>query len=406
MVDSTSTFESVRQATGWIRPGTDHGCPPVAILPGLWIAHQNDIYSSEIFKAVAPANLCLVVNFDKSQSGNFGDSVEVLQVDLDDDPEAKQQFDQGKGSARSACSDPGFPLNKRCAGSARKDFDVVNAAITKALEGGGAVLVHSHASVSRAPVFILAYIMQSKKVSAVHAALEMQSKWKATWPCDRFVMQLVEYEMELFTALPPAPPTSTFEELRQVTGWRRPGADHGCLPVEIIPGLWTAHYHDIDTPEKLKSVAPGNVRLVVNTATSVCEARTGFFGDGVEVMLIDLEDDPDARKQFDQGKEVTSACSDKSVPLAKRFPGDAKKDFACVNDAINATIASGGVALVHCHASLSRSAAFIIAYLMQSKAISAAEAAAEMKVKWDATWPCERFCMQLIEYEAELKRGS
>lgn len=43
---------------------------------------------------------------------------------------------------------------------------------------------------------------------------------------------------------------TTFEEVREITGWVRPGHDHGCKPVEVIPGLWTAHYNDIDSIEK------------------------------------------------------------------------------------------------------------------------------------------------------------
>ena len=46
---------------------------------------------------------------------------------------------------------------------------------------------------------------------------------------------------------------STFEGIRgEVTGWVRPGGNHGCKAAEVVPGLWTAHYHDVDTPEKLK----------------------------------------------------------------------------------------------------------------------------------------------------------
>ena len=45
--------------------------------------------------------------------------------------------------------------------------------------------------------------------------------------------------------------TTTFEAFRTYTGWKRPGRDHGCPPAEIVPGVWTAHYHDIDSKEKL-----------------------------------------------------------------------------------------------------------------------------------------------------------
>jgi len=32
-------FQAFREATGWPRPGGDHGCKPTEILPGLWTAH-------------------------------------------------------------------------------------------------------------------------------------------------------------------------------------------------------------------------------------------------------------------------------------------------------------------------------------------------------------------------------
>ena len=46
---------------------------------------------------------------------------------------------------------------------------------------------------------------------------------------------------------------TTFGEVREVTGWIRPGGKHGCAAAEVYPGIWTAHYHDIDTTEKLSS---------------------------------------------------------------------------------------------------------------------------------------------------------
>ncbi|KAJ1425676.1 dual specificity phosphatase, partial [Ochromonadaceae sp. CCMP2298] len=62
----------------------------------------------------------------------------------------------------------------------------------------------------------------------------------------------------------------------------------------------------------------------------------------------------------------------------------------------------GGATLIHCHASLSRSVAFILAYLMKTKALTALEAVEFMKPKWDAVWPNDKFVLQLIEYEQEL----
>jgi protein-tyrosine phosphatase len=169
-----------------------------------------------------------------------------------------------------------------------------------------------------------------------------------------------------------------------------------------FPGLWTATYHDIDSTSKLESLnAP--MQLVVNSAICQCEARTGFYGSGVEVIAIELEDDPDARKAFDAGKESKSACAD-DVPLVKRCAGDAKKDFDRVSREIEATSKRGGAAIVHCKASLSRSAAFIIAHLMRTRGLTLLEAGAIMKSKWAATWPCDRFVYQLIEYEKELAK--
>ena len=97
----------------------------------------------------------------------------------------------------------------------------------------------------------------------------------------------------------------------------------------------------------------------------------------------------------------------KKALLAQGFPpeecaGDAKKDFDRVHALIEETRAAGGATLVHCLASLSRSVAFILAYLMKSRGMTAVEAAAFMKPKWDATWPADTFVEQLIEYEAEL----
>jgi hypothetical protein len=48
--------------------------------------------------------------------------------------------------------------------------------------------------------------------------------------------------------------SSTFEGCREVTTWKRPIGDHGCKPVQIIPGLWTAHIHDLDTKELLQQI--------------------------------------------------------------------------------------------------------------------------------------------------------
>lgn len=194
--------------------------------------------------------------------------------------------------------------------------------------------------------------------------------------------------------------SSTFEAVRGVTGWKRHGGGHGCEPVEVVPGLWTAHYHDIDSKEKLDSLkAP--IRIVVNSALCSCGARTGFFGPDVTVFEVELEDDPDERKKFDAGKTSQSKCGE-DVPLVNRCAGDVFQYFEPVCDAIDEVLGSGGHALVHCHASISRSAALILAYLMRAKRLSLLDATKLLKSKWNATWPCDRFVFELLAYERHL----
>jgi len=199
---------------------------------------------------------------------------------------------------------------------------------------------------------------------------------------------------------------TTFEAFREFTGWKRPGRDHGCKPVQVVPGVWTAHYHDIDTKQKLAAAtSSAPIKLVVNTAPCQCAARTGFWGPDVRVLDIDLEDDPDERKYFDAGKpNVQSRCADPSVLLKLRCAGDAKANFTLVSKQMDAALASGGHVLVHCHASLSRSAAFILAHLMRTRGLSLLGAGQILKPVWDATWPCDRFVYQLVEYEKELAK--
>jgi hypothetical protein len=66
---------------------------------------------------------------------------------------------------------------------------------------------------------------------------------------------------------------STFEAVREVTGWVRPKGGHGCTPTEVFAGVFTAHYHDIDTRVKLLDAIGGTMPsggiLLVNSA--VCQ---------------------------------------------------------------------------------------------------------------------------------------
>lgn len=198
---------------------------------------------------------------------------------------------------------------------------------------------------------------------------------------------------------------STFAAFRKVTGPQRPPADHGCKPVEVFPGIWTAHFHDIEDKTALDGVSK-EIKTVVNCATDKCPTKAGSYGSDVEVVCIEgLLDDPDAVKKVDampEGEEKSTARAALPTFTPEECAGDAKKDFELVNGAIEAAKAAGGATMIHCHASLSRSVAFILAYVMKTEKVSAIEAAKRMKKKWSAVWPNDTFVKQLLDYEQEL----
>ena len=51
--------------------------------------------------------------------------------------------------------------------------------------------------------------------------------------------------------------SSTFDGIRSITGTKRPGGNHGCKLVEVIPNIYIAHFEDINKPGKeLRVVIP------------------------------------------------------------------------------------------------------------------------------------------------------
>ena len=184
----------------------------------------------------------------------------------------------------------------------------------------------------------------------------------------------------------------------------RPPHNHGCKPIEIVPGLWTAHFHDIEDLEHLRTACPG-VTNVINAGPDKCHTASGSYGPDVTVLVVDILDDPDALKKVDampEGPEKRAAKASLPEFAPHECAGDAKLHFAAVNASIDATIAAGSASVVHCYASLSRSSVFILAYLMSSRRMSLKEAIAFVRPKWDATWPNDTFLRQLVEYEREL----
>ena len=61
----------------------------------------------------------------EARQGFWGDSVRVVTVDLEDDPDERKKFDAGQQPSQSRCGDASVPLHLRCAGDAAKDFERV-----------------------------------------------------------------------------------------------------------------------------------------------------------------------------------------------------------------------------------------------------------------------------------------
>jgi len=110
-----------------------------------------------------------------------------------------------------------------------------------------------------------------------------------------------------------------------------------------------------------------NIGLVVNSAVvyGQCPTQPGYYGSDVDVLTIDLYDDPKHGEPHERAS-------------------DAFEYFAPTNAAISKTLAEGQGVLVHCYGSISRSAVLLIAYLMESQNMSAEAATDLLKSKWDA----------------------
>lgn len=169
-------FDDFREVTGLTRPAGTHACKLVQVIPGLFITKFDEINQADSFTKLG-MNVGLVVNSGiagsttaATSTGFYGPDVEVLTIDLLDDPTP---------------------------GDAKQHFLSTNAKIKATIAAGKQCVVHCVASVSRGPVFVIAYLMEVRHLAAYEAATLLKTVWDATWPNDAFVHQLLAFEWEL-----------------------------------------------------------------------------------------------------------------------------------------------------------------------------------------------------------------
>uniref|UniRef100_A0A914XVU5 Protein-tyrosine-phosphatase n=1 Tax=Panagrolaimus superbus TaxID=310955 RepID=A0A914XVU5_9BILA len=77
-------------------------------------------------------------------------------------------------------------------------FKVTNEFISNAVAGGGKVLIHCNAGISRSCTIGIAYVMWSEKKKYFDAFQQVKNARSVCRPNDGFMRQLREYEDELF----------------------------------------------------------------------------------------------------------------------------------------------------------------------------------------------------------------
>ena len=158
----------------------------------------------------------------------------------------------------------------------------------------------------------------------------------------------------------------------------------------------------VSTPDAPAAIGPYS-QAIVHGGLVWCSGQVAFDPATGQLIQGDVEDE--TRQVLKNLTAVLDAAGSglHKVIRATVFLKD-MNDFGAVNAKIEAHLKRGGHVLVHCHASLSRSAAYLLAYLMWSRKLTLLEAAQLMKPKWDATWPNDRFVFQLMEYERDLEK--
>ena len=142
-------FDDVREITGTTRPAASQACKLATVVPGLYIGKFEEIKEPDSFTKLAlspPVGLVINAGAANDQcptkTGFYGKDVLVLPIDLLDDP---------------------------AAGDAKQHFRAINANILATISSGKGVIVHCFGSISRASVFVIAYLMETLHLSTYEA---------------------------------------------------------------------------------------------------------------------------------------------------------------------------------------------------------------------------------------------
>ena len=159
-------FDDVREITGKTRPAASQPCKLATVIPGLYIGKFEEIKEPDSFTKLALSPpVGLVVNAGVAEgkcptkTGHYGKDVLVLPIDLLDDPTP---------------------------GDAKQHFRAINANIKANISSGKGVVVHCAGSISRASVFVIAYLMETLHLSTYEAA----SVLKKVTKCSTIVISL------------------------------------------------------------------------------------------------------------------------------------------------------------------------------------------------------------------------
>jgi len=138
-------------------------------------------------------------------------------------------------------------------------------------------------------------------------------------------------------------------------------------PDEIQPGLWLGSLESSKDRIFLKSK---NVKYVL----SVIQQYSPYYPQEFTYHVLSVDDLPE-----------------------EKLSGH----FNTTNTFIEKGISEGGI-LVHCAAGVSRSATFVVAYLIWSKRINTETALAEVRAKREIVSPNPGFLSQLLEFQKQL----